>query len=244
MFASLLHADGQVLTAKSPEHRVSLLELYTSEGCSSCPPADKFLSGLHNAGVTNNQLIPLAFHVTYWDYIGWKDPYASPVYDDRQRNNTQYYEVKTIYTPQFVFNGSDYRDYEHFSSNVRKAILQIAKVGLTLNATNSEKQTSVELKTDLLGNNIDDVVFYIVLYENQLVSDVSDGENEGKILHHDYVVRKIHGPFVKKTSDKTVSFQQVIQFERDWKKKNLGLVAYAQEKHNGNVLQAVDLKLF
>ena len=64
MFASLLHADGQVLTAKSPEHRVSLLELYTSEGCSSCPPADKFLSGLHNAGVTNNQLIPLAFHVT------------------------------------------------------------------------------------------------------------------------------------------------------------------------------------
>ena len=221
IFVSLSHADGELLTAKSPEHRVSLLELYTSEGCSSCPPADEFLSGLHSAGVTNNQLIPLAFHVTYWDYIGWKDPYASSEHDERQRNNTQYYEVKTIYTPQFVFNGSDYRDYEHFSSNVRKAILQIAQVGLTLKAKNSEKQTRVELKTDLLKDDIDDVVFYIVLYENKLVSDVSEGENEGKTLHHDYVVRKIHGPFVQNKSDvtdKTVSFQQVIQFEQNWKK--------------------------
>ena len=85
LFVTSVNADNQILTAVSPEHRVSLLELYTSEGCSSCPPADKFLSNLQRAGVSSKQLIPLAFHVTYWDYIGWKDPYASPKHDGRQR---------------------------------------------------------------------------------------------------------------------------------------------------------------
>ena len=239
-----VNAETKILSAKSPEHRVSLLELYTSEGCSSCPPADEFLSGLQHSGVTNNQLIPLAFHVTYWDFIGWKDPYATSAHDDKQRKTAQLDKNKTIYTPQFVLNGSDYRDYENFSSNVRKVILQLSKVALTLNATNSDAQTKVDLATELLENEVGDVAYYVVLYENKLVSDIKDGENNGKTLHHDYVVRKIHGPFIQNKSNKSASFQQVIQFESDWKRQDLGLVAYAQSQKTGMVLQTVDLKLF
>jgi len=244
VFTSFVNADNEVLTAKSPEHRVSLLELYTSEGCSSCPPADQFLAGLKGAGVTNIQLIPLAFHVTYWDYIGWKDPYASPAHDDRQRKTAQLDQARRIYTPQFVLNGSDYRDYEHFSENIRKVILQIAEIGLTLNASKSNKNTQVELKADLSASDIDEVVFYLVLYENELVSDVQDGENEGETLHHDYVVRKIHGPFVQKKKNEIASFKQTIDFDSGWKPEDLGLVAYAQNPRTGKILQAVELKLF
>ena len=68
--------ENTVKVAKSPDNRVVLLELYTSEGCSSCPPADRFLSELKDAGISDQQLIPMAFHVTYWDYIGWKDRFA------------------------------------------------------------------------------------------------------------------------------------------------------------------------
>lgn len=241
---TLAQAEPQWLSAKSPEHRVSLIELYTSEGCSSCPPADKFLSGLQRAGVSNKQLIPLAFHVTYWDYIGWKDPYASPKHDQRQRKIAKFDRKSTIYTPQFVLNGSDYRDFGSFSQNIRKVILQSAKVHLTLKVSKTKQQTSVELKTDLSMSEIDDVAFYLVVYENKLVSDVEDGENEGETLHHNHVVRKIHGPFVQNKKNKNASFKQIIHLNDEWKKKDLGLVAFAQNPYTGKVLQAVELKLF
>ena len=74
-----------IKSVTSPDNRVVLLELYTSEGCSSCPPADRFLSELKSTGISDKQLIPMAFHVTYWDYIGWKDQFAKKQYDQRQR---------------------------------------------------------------------------------------------------------------------------------------------------------------
>lgn len=243
LLASPVIAEEQ-RTTKSPEHRVSLLELYTSEGCSSCPPADRFLSGLHDAGVRNNQLIPLAFHVTYWDYIGWKDPYASPSHDQRQRDIAKVGQAKTIYTPQFVLNGSDYRDYGAFSTNIRKVILQLSEVDLELAASSSDGVSRVELRADVSDGNSEDIALYLVVYENDLVSDVSDGENEGETLHHDYVVRRIHGPFQQDGTREKLSFSQTIQLEQNWKKNDLGLVAFAQDRRSGKVLQAVDLKLF
>ena len=237
-------AEDELLTASSPEHRVSLLELYTSEGCSSCPPADRFLSGLQKSGVNNQQLIPLAFHVTYWDYIGWKDPYASPQHDNRQRRTAKFDKKNSIYTPQFVFNGSDYRDYDNFSENVRRNILQISKVDIEINAQKEGEELQVAMKTDSSKSKLESVIYYLVLYENNLSSEVEDGENEGVTLHHDYVVRKIHGPFVQDDAEKTALFQQVFHIEKDWKKQDMGLVAYAQDPKNGKILQSVELELF
>ena len=77
-----LAESSQVFTAVSPANRVALLELYTSEGCSSCPPADRFMSRVKLADISDQQLIPLSFHVTYWDHIGWKDRFSNPQHDD------------------------------------------------------------------------------------------------------------------------------------------------------------------
>ncbi len=113
-------AENSIRTSHSPENRVVLLELYTSEGCSSCPPADQFLSSLESAGVSTEQLIPVAFHVTYWDYICWKDRFANPRFDKRQRELARKNELSTVYTPQFVLSGGDYRAYATFSEEVNR----------------------------------------------------------------------------------------------------------------------------
>ena len=78
-------ALAQACSKHSPPHTVALLELCTSEGCSSCPPADRFIGALHDAGLDAGQVVPLALHVDYWDYIGWKDRFARPAFGERQR---------------------------------------------------------------------------------------------------------------------------------------------------------------
>lgn len=104
-------ASAQTCSKQSPPHTVALLELYTSEGCSSCPPADKFVSNLRNAGLPAEQVVPLALHVDYWDYIGWKDLFASHAYTQRQRWLSGLANTRTIYTPEIFVAGREVRDW-------------------------------------------------------------------------------------------------------------------------------------
>lgn len=96
-------------TANSPNHTVAVLELFTSEGCNSCPPADRWLSSLRDAPGNTGKLIPLALHVDYWDYIGWKDPFARPAFAERQREMSLQAGSKVVYTPQFFIQGRPYK---------------------------------------------------------------------------------------------------------------------------------------
>src|ERR1700739_1342795 len=91
--------------AQSPAHRVALLELYTSEGCSSCPPADQYVAGLRASGVTADQAVVLSEHVDYWNYIGWKDPYSRAAFTERQRWLSDLAGSHTIYTPEMFIAG-------------------------------------------------------------------------------------------------------------------------------------------
>ncbi len=238
-------AEGQrVITASSPANRVALLELYTSEGCSSCPPAEEWLSNLKDSGISSQQLIPLAFHVTYWDYIGWRDQFASERHDQRQRKIAQYNSQNTIYTPQFVLSGSDYRTYNRFSSDVREIVSKESDVDLKLSLQQKDiSNLDVELLINTERSNVKDIAFFIAVYEDDLSVEVSDGENEGELLHHDYVVRQIHGPFIQNASDTSFSFKQAVVIGESWKQENLFLVAFAQDYRAGGVLQAVRLKL-
>ena len=88
---------SRTYTAVSPAKRVVMLELYTSEGCSSCPPADRFISRLKHRSLDDQLLIPLSFHVTYWDYIGWRDPYAPPAHGNRQSWYARQRNLRTVY---------------------------------------------------------------------------------------------------------------------------------------------------
>lgn len=225
-----------VTTIKSPQHRVAMLELYTSEGCSSCPPADVFLSQLKDKGISDQQLIPMAFHVTYWDYIGWKDRFAKKQFDQRQRERARKNKQASVYTPQFVFSGEDYRRFASFSNDVDKLIKQKASVDLELTADKQSDNLQLNLKSDISRSNLKKVGFYFVLIENNLSSEVKDGENEGKELKHDYVVRQFFGPYFQ------METEQSIKLQPEWKQQDLSIVAFAEDQHTGEVLHAVRLK--
>jgi hypothetical protein len=97
--------------ARSGPKTVALVELYTSEGCNSCPPADRWLSGLGAQGYGPDRVVPLALHVDYWDYIGWKDPYAKREFSQRQRKLTLLQRQALVYTPQVMLQGKDFRGW-------------------------------------------------------------------------------------------------------------------------------------
>ncbi len=226
----------------SPEHQVALLELYTSEGCSSCPPADRWLSKLHSSLVDSDLVVPLALHITYWDYIGWRDEFAQSRFDDRQRNIAKRANSRRIYTPQFVLNGRDFRGLGRFVSNIEEVNKNPAKIRLGV-AVETSKDTPDPIawlfseKKDSLKN---DVSLYLAVYENTLESGVDAGENEGRVLKHDRVVRRLYGPM----KQGLVQFEHAISLDlaKDWRRDNLGLAVFAQDDKTGEILQVVQLK--
>ncbi len=225
---------------ESSKNRVALLELYTSEGCSSCPPADKWLGNLSEQGIGLDKLVPLSLHVDYWNYIGWKDPYSAAEYTQRQRQIAQRNRLRSIYTPQMVFNGRDYRGWRRQSVNQLVNEVNgwpaLAKIAFNWPAiTNNIFSTSIT--SELIDNGVSSSTLYVALYENNLVSNVTAGENDGRSLHHDYVVRKMFAiPFSgKRKITKAID----IELKQGWNKENLGLAAFVQQRSDGVILQAL-----
>jgi hypothetical protein len=226
-------------SAKSGAQTVPLLELYTSEGCSSCPPADKWMSNLK---LTNDKVVPLAFHVDYWDYIGWKDKFSKAEYSDRQRKTAAFGGAGFVYTPQFVFNGRDFRgsDGSRLNQGIENSLKLASRANLTLDAAtqaNGEiliKATAQAVKP----NDIKNSDIFIAIYENKLVSQVNAGENNGRELKHDYVVRDFLGAY--QLSNKN-EFSKNITLKPEWKGRNAGAVIFVQDSRNGEILQSLQL---
>jgi len=226
--------------AKSGKTIVPLLELYTSEGCSSCPPADQWLSSLK---LGTDKLTPLAFHVDYWDYIGWKDRFAKAAYSERQRKIAAFGGAGFVYTPQFTFNGKDFRSWNN--SRLRQGIESISKevshVDLTLNLS-SKTDGELVLKSSAQTAYADDARqadIFIAIYENKLNSLVNSGENSGRELKHDYVVRELLGPYQFDNNN----FTKTVTLKSEWKERNAGAVMFVQNRRNGNVLQSLQLPM-
>ncbi|PPC90154.1 MAG: DUF1223 domain-containing protein [Methylobacter sp.] len=226
-------------STKSPAQRVAVLELYTSEGCSSCPPADRWLSSIATAKISSDKLIALAFHVDYWDYIGWKDRFAKPEYSGRQREQVVVSGKDTVFTPQVMLNGKNYRGWRNdaiFLQDLTQVNSHAASVNIELNVKQAAKD-SVAVSA-LANSTSKDTELYLALYENDLNSAVRAGENRGEQLHHDYVVRQWLGPFNPSTPA-----NQTINLNPDWKTGDMGVVALVQNRSNGEILQAVASKL-
>src|SRR5215471_15461328 len=98
-------------TFESSDAQSSLIELFTSEGCSSCPPAEKWLSGLKSNQELWKKIVPVAFHVDYWDHLGWRDRFAKPQFTSRQQHYASTWGSDSVYTPAFVVNGKEWRDW-------------------------------------------------------------------------------------------------------------------------------------
>ncbi len=224
--------------AQSGQFTTSLLELYTSEGCSSCPPADEWISkvNLDKANVT-----PLAFHVDYWDYIGWTDLFAKPEYSQRQRQNSALGGSRFVYTPQFILNGKDYRQWhshalDQTTANVNQ---QPAKAKLTLQLAQDQTPWRLEAQATLNAkSSAENMHVYVALYQNGLKSVVNAGENRGRTLKHDYVVRKLFGGYT--LNDKSM-FSKAFTLGSKWNERDAGAVVFVQDKTTGAVIQSLAL---
>lgn len=226
-------------SAKTGAQANALLELYTSEGCSSCPPADAWLSKLSTAGIDTTRLIPLAFHVDYWDYIGWKDRFAKAAYSERQRKAASYNFSNTVYTPQVMLNGADFRGWHQsgkLSQALEKRLNKASTIAIQLNLQNN-KGEPLKVNVNAQSQLPSGAKLYIASYENQLKSQVQAGENNGRELKHDYVVRQLLGPFQVSS---TGELQQQLNLDKS-SEKATGIVAFAQTE-NGEVVQALALQ--
>ena len=238
-------ADNADCEVQSQAHRVALLELYTSEGCSSCPPADKWLSKLNGKGIDSSKLVALSLHVDYWNYIGWRDPYSSSQYTARQRQVAGHNRLRSIYTPQMVLNGRDYRSWrrQDISRTLKETNSQPAAADLNLawseQSSGENQSVSIKLKASLNPpHDAAQPVVNLVIYENNLTSHVDAGENDGRSLKHDYVVRRLlKYPFATGRSE--VERQISIPLNKDWNKDQLSLALFVQDDQSGAVMQAM-----
>lgn len=171
---------------KSEDQHVHLLELYTSEGCSSCPPIDRWYSSLMNHPRLWKSFVPLAFHVDYWDDLGWRDPYSSKLHSERQRSIASRWKNPSVYTPGLILDGREFR---------RNQIPQLTET----------KKSRGKLRIDLVrrGSSLDARVgfasadtqyrpksyfMHVVVMGHNLKELVKKGENAGRTLIHDFTV--------------------------------------------------------
>jgi hypothetical protein len=215
----------------------ALVELYTSEGCSSCPPAERWLGTLAKR-YPGTAVVPLALHVDYWDYIGWKDPYAKREFSLRQRKLSQLQRMALVYTPQVVLQGRDFRGWgsRAFDEAVERINSQPAKARLKLSVLGSDaKGLEVEASAELLKP-AGDAALYLAAYQSRLESRVTVGENRGRILTHDHVVLEWLGPF--KLESRRVE-RRTLPLLPGATAANSGAAAFVQDRRTGEVLQAV-----
>ncbi len=239
MPASTAHAAS--CAAESGKSRVALLELYTSEGCDSCPPTDKWLSGLPQRGHTPQQVLALAFHVDYWNYLGWKDPYAQARFSSRQRDANRRIKSTVVYTPQLMLDGLDYRRGGFTDDTGRRISASNSQTpGAHISMSLETGADQVKLRAQLSGSRGTPAQAFVAVYENNLATDVVSGENRGKRLRHDFVVRELHGPFALEAG-KPLVIDQEIRRARDWKAADLNIAVFAQETASGTPLQALNL---
>lgn len=241
----LLHAmpaTAMNCTAASGERRVPLLELYTSEGCDSCPPTDRWLSALPGRGHGPDRVVALAFHVDYWDYIGWRDPFAQKRFTERQRQIAARTASRVIYTPQLVLNGRDYRRGS-FRDDVAERLAEIhaqkPRATLKLDVRTLAGELVVAgnaVLAETAGRNFAQT--WLALYENRLVTEVKAGENRGKRLEHDFVVRDIVGPLPADAQGR-VMIEHRFSPDPQWKTRDLGVAVFVQDIRSGDVLQAL-----
>lgn len=238
------YANAAECQGKSAVHKTALLELYTSEGCYSCPPADRWLSNLAEGQFENQEIVPLALHVDYWNYLGWKDPFSSKDYSKRQRRLGDVNKLRTIYTPQFVLNGQDLRGWYKRNGTdapIEKINQQAAKASIDMTILSDNSSLDVATTVAMAqGQSPDGYGLYVAVFENGLVSDIPRGENAGKTLHHDYVVRELRGPY--KLSGQSDKVSQNFSIGKDWKSKDIGVAAFVQNPKTGDVLQAMMIK--
>jgi hypothetical protein len=247
MIASLLIAALLVVEAEAqPPPPPILLELFTSEGCSSCPPADLLLEELAGgelaAGV---EIVPLSLHVDYWNHLGWRDPYSSADFSRRQESYSGTLRSDSVFTPQLVIDGES----QVVGSDRRGALQAIERAARRPRASVVLEQIDdaqapprrsswrVSLDAHSLAPRPPATYLFVAVTEDGLASSVSRGENTGRTLRHVAVVRRLRALGRAWLDERgTVTQEVTIDLDPAWRRDRLHVVAWAAAAPNGQVL--------
>ncbi|HSL83543.1 MAG TPA: DUF1223 domain-containing protein [Thermoanaerobaculia bacterium] len=235
------HAGGAGAAAPPAADTPVVMELFTSQGCSSCPAADRLLTRLGAEPELSSRLFPLAFHVDYWNHSGWTDPFSSRAWTERQRRYARELSGGRVYTPQLVVNGSSQtvgNDEEEVLALLREALARrpAADLHVRLSAggpdrlraqVTAEMASAPEAPSQVKAKSLE---LLVALYQKDLTTSVGKGENEGRRLENDYVVRHLEraGKLPAQpgaTAEAAVTFA----LEPGWDRSDLGVVAFLQD---------------
>lgn len=220
------------------QRKTVVVELFTSEGCSSCPPADELLARFQgNRSPNGAEIIPLGFHVDYWNHQGWQDRFSTHSYTQRQETYATRFGLGSPYTPQMVVDGRSelvgndsaraQQIITQAAAQPEAADVQLSWTGdkLSVHATSHENNSAIEV--------------LLAITEDNLSSNVGAGENNGRVLHHAAVVRDLRrlgqfheGQFQTELTPKS---------GKDWKSKDLRAIAFVQYKDGGSILGAASI---
>jgi len=250
LFIVLRRADSQnePVNASLPVRPV-VVELFTSEGCSSCPPADALLAKLdREQRVGNAEIIALEEHVDYWDHLGWRDPFSSAQWTERQQDYAATFRNDSVYTPQMVVDGR--AEFVGSSGGEARSAIAAAvrepKAEITLASragSTGKAQVSIAVKM-LPTAGAQKTQVWLAVTESGLHSNVSRGENAGEDLHHAAVVRSL-----RKVGDAALNQEAAYSGEQDvpldsaWKRENLRVVAFVQDAKTRHILGAASARV-
>jgi hypothetical protein len=217
--------------------RVAVVELFTSQGCSSCPPADRLLSKLAHDARYQGKVIPLSFHVDYWNSIGWTDPFSSARWSQRQQAYAgRVFHTNRIYTPQVVVNG-----HTECVGNSEGDVLgritdalatePAARISLAVAPPTPDGHLKVNVGAKLAkAVAAGDLDLWVAVYESGLSTDVKAGENASRVLRNDRVVRRLEKAFtLPGTAGAEKSGEIVLGIDKRWKIEDLGVAAFLQD---------------
>ena len=224
-------------TVRSGTGTAALVELYTSEGCDSCPPADRWLSTLaEKPGQSRFSVVPIAFHVDYWDYLGWRDVFGDARYSQRQRTIARAAGARAVYTPQVMIAGRDFPAWR--SGSAAKAFQAInaraARAHLAITRAGRNANVSARIAA---GEKRGSATLFVAITESNLSTQVKAGENRGKLLRHDFVVRELQA-FRNWAGDELNATLDIAP-RLEARPGELAIVAFVQDTATGEVLQAL-----
>lgn len=211
-----------------------LVELFTSEGCPTCPPAEKVLAFLQTAQPNPEaEIITLALHVDYWNRGGWTDRFSSPLFSQRQEIYKDKFKAPAVYTPQMVVDGSRYFVGSN-TDEARKAISQAAKEPkANIEIFNTANNLKIKI-TDIPKH--ENAAVFMAIAEDDLVTEVSKGENGGLTLKHSAVVRQLKPLGRLLSTDNHFEIEATLDADPQWKKQDLKFVVFLQEIHSRKIL--------
>lgn len=237
-FAIALLLPAQVLAQdelklQSGVEQPVMIELFTSEGCSSCPPAEQYLNSFASHPQLWTKFIPLAFHVDYWDYLGWKDRYSRAAYSERQKEYARQKRLSAVYTPAFVVNGKGWRPSSMVNHEPMPPLHKAGRLKLNLTPERGKGVFSPEISPSRA------LVLNLAILGMDISTKIEAGENRGRTSRHEFVVLSHvrHSP-ASQTDDR-VTWNFPLPVPRGHKAPQYALVAWVSEGSTPEPLQTV-----